>query len=187
MKHQYPHRDDWPNILIIAGTGRNSGKTSLAERIIRRYAKQLDITAVKISPHFHMGTPELIPLVSRDSFNLYEETARDGGKDSARMLAAGARKVYYLEVADPHLQEAFNVLSRLIGREVPVVIESPALRRSVIPGVYLVADHPQCANKKASVLNSVEHAEQLIRTDRDDLDAVVGRIFFRNSAWYFKQ
>ena len=42
-----------PNILTIAGTGRNVGKTTLACSIIKKMALNARITAIKITPHFH--------------------------------------------------------------------------------------------------------------------------------------
>ncbi len=47
-----------PNLLIIAGTGNKSGKTSMACRIIEQL-KHLEIVSVKITPHFHETTPGL--------------------------------------------------------------------------------------------------------------------------------
>jgi len=41
-----------PNLLLIAGTGNKSGKTTLACRVIEQF-RQSGISAVKITPHFH--------------------------------------------------------------------------------------------------------------------------------------
>jgi len=43
----------YPNILLVSGNGRNSGKTTLACKIIERFSKDHEITGLKISPHFH--------------------------------------------------------------------------------------------------------------------------------------
>ena len=53
-----------PNLLIIAGIGNKSGKTSMACRIIEQF-KTLDIVSVKITPHFHETTPGLVPIVEK--------------------------------------------------------------------------------------------------------------------------
>ncbi|MBK8884338.1 MAG: hypothetical protein IPN67_18855 [Bacteroidales bacterium] len=50
-----------PNLLLIAGTGTKSGKTTMACKIIRQFS-ELKITAIKITPHFHETTPGLLPV-----------------------------------------------------------------------------------------------------------------------------
>ena len=177
--------EHWRNVLLIAGTGRNSGKTTLAVKIIEGIAPLHDLYAVKISPHFHRGTSGLRPVHTSAHFNLYEEQGGDPGKDSARMVLAGAGKVYYVEVEDPHLEAAFKALSGLFPREAPVVIESPALRKVMTPGVYFIVDHPHCKEKKSEVLLSAKEAHAFINTDRADLDGVVGKLQFRKGSWSY--
>ena len=48
-----------PNLLIIAGTGNKSGKTTLACRMIEQF-RNPGLISVKITPHFHETTPGLI-------------------------------------------------------------------------------------------------------------------------------
>ncbi len=61
------------NLLLVAGTGTKSGKTSLACRIITQF-RDLGITAVKITPHFHETTPGLLARYEEQGFAIYEET-----------------------------------------------------------------------------------------------------------------
>ena len=44
---------DFPNMLIVRGTGRNVGKTLSACNIIKQLAEKHNPVGVKISPHFH--------------------------------------------------------------------------------------------------------------------------------------
>ena len=46
------------NLLLFAGTGTKSGKTTMACRIIAKFP-ELKITAIKITPHFHETTTGL--------------------------------------------------------------------------------------------------------------------------------
>ena len=55
------------NLLLIAGTGTKSGKTSMACKIIRQF-QELKITAIKITPHFHETTPGLLMLTEKEEF-----------------------------------------------------------------------------------------------------------------------
>ena len=40
------------NFLLVAGNGRNVGKTFLACEIIKQLSQKNEVTGVKISPHF---------------------------------------------------------------------------------------------------------------------------------------
>jgi uridine kinase len=96
-----------PNLLLIAGTGTESGKTSMACRIIEQFY-ELNITAIKISPHFHEATPGLKTLYEEKGYSIYEETNRDTIKDTSRMLRSGAAKVYFAKVLDDRLRFVFD-------------------------------------------------------------------------------
>ena len=174
------------NILLIAGTGRNSGKTTLALQVIGKFSNQHNMVAVKISPHFHRGTPGLDPIEINDRFSLYLEHDMAGTKDTARMKAAGANTVYYLEVFDIHLSEAFNVLSALLPPTAAVVVESPALGRIIKPGVYFIVDHPQTMYKKAEVLAGKHRADQFIDTASEDVEKVLLRLSFDDNGWHYQ-
>ena len=97
----------FPNLLLIAGTGTKSGKTSLACKIIKQF-RDLNITAIKISPHFHETTEGLISKSENKGYAIYEETNRETSKDTSRMLNAGAEKVYFAKVWDDQLFEVFK-------------------------------------------------------------------------------
>jgi uridine kinase len=77
-----------PNLLLIAGTGTRSGKTSMACRIIEQFS-DLKITAIKISPHIHERTDGLIPKTEKKGYSVYEETNSNTSKDTSRMLNSG--------------------------------------------------------------------------------------------------
>ena len=173
------------NILLIAGTGRNSGKTTLALQVIGKFSNQHDMVAVKISTHFHRGTPGLEPVETNNRFNLYLEHDMAGTKDTARMKAAGANTVYYLEVLDIHLSEAFNFLSALLPPTAPVVVESPALGRIIKPGVYFIVDHPQTVYKKPEILAGRKCASKFIDFAVEDIDVVLNHLAFEDNKWHY--
>lgn len=105
-----------PNLLLIAGTGTKSGKTSMACKLIEQFAEH-NITAIKITPHFHETTPGLRTVYEETGYSIYEETNSFTTKDTSRMLRSGAGKVYFAKVTDNQLLAAFNKLMGLmIGR-----------------------------------------------------------------------
>jgi hypothetical protein len=126
-----------PNLLLIAGTGTKSGKTTLACRIIEQF-KHLNITAIKITPHFHETTPGLQVIIEEPGYAIYEETNIESQKDTSRMLRAGAARVYYAKVLDDRLLFVFNKIKELIPEGTPIVCESPALRYFAEPGAFLI-------------------------------------------------
>jgi hypothetical protein len=141
------------NLLIIAGTSTNTGKTTIACRIISELSDQ-KITAIKITPHFHEITPGLITIEESAGYALYEETVRDSGKDTSRMLAAGAARVYYVQTTDEKLAEVFARLTKLIPEGSPLVCESPALRNYAEPGAFIImsSDNPDKKNNINNLL-----------------------------------
>jgi hypothetical protein len=134
-----------PNLLLIAGTGTKSGKTTLACRIIEQTA-DLKITAIKITPHFHETTPGLTLIHEEPGYAIYEETNTGSSKDTSRMLQAGASKVYFAKVLDESLLYVFNKILDLIPQGTPIICESPALRYHTEPGAFLIISS-QTTNK----------------------------------------
>ena len=126
-----------PNLLLIAGTGTKSGKTSVACRIIEQF-HNLNITAIKISPHFHETTPGLKTIREETGYAIYEETNRNTTKDTSRMLQSGACKVYFAKVLDNRLKFVFEKIMDFIPAGTPIICESPALRNFIDPGVFVI-------------------------------------------------
>jgi hypothetical protein len=139
------------NLLLIAGTGTKSGKTSMACKIIRQFP-ELRITAIKITPHFHETTSGLVTISEGTGYAIYEETERKGFKDTSRMVDAGAQKVYFAKVWDNQLFEVFNKIIKLIPEGTPIVCESPALRNFVEPGVFIIMT-TDTINKQKNISN----------------------------------
>ena len=69
-----------PELLLIAGTGRNSGKTTLVCHIIKKKCTCFPIVAIKITPHFHQEIESGRIIVERDELIIME--ARKTGKNA---------------------------------------------------------------------------------------------------------
>jgi hypothetical protein len=130
--------DALKNILLISGTGRNTGKTTFACKIITHFSKQFDLVALKISPHYHDTglTPE--QLVINTGYRIIKERDAESGKDSSRMLKAGARESIFIQCSDEYMLDAMNSLSAKILKDVPVICESGSLGDYLVPGVHLM-------------------------------------------------
>jgi hypothetical protein len=136
-----------PNLLLIAGTGNKSGKTTLACRIIAQLRNE-GVFAVKITPHFHETTPGLVILSESAGFSIYEETNTNTAKDTSRMLIAGAKRVFFAKVTDSDLLSAFRAILGYIPKGAPIVCESPALRYCIEPGIFVIIHSENSINNK---------------------------------------
>lgn len=126
-----------PRLVIVAGTGRKVGKTTVACRIIESFSKS-NITAVKISSHFHKPQ-EHLKLISRNSdYIIWEELSSNENKDSSRMLAAGATRSFYIQAEKDASVPAFEKLIDLLPYSGPIVCESPSLAKGVMPGALII-------------------------------------------------
>ena len=178
--------EEFKNLLLIAGTGRNTGKTLLASSIIERFSSDLKITGLKISPHFHSGTESLQSLYKNENFNIYQETSYTSAKDSSRMLKAGAHKVFYIECFDEFIKEAFESFLQMTDISGPVVCESPALRKYVRPGIFFIVDNNSNQNKKQDVLDLRQKADFFIETDKESFNLIINRIMYNQNGWELK-
>jgi endonuclease IV len=148
-----------PNLLIIAGTGNKSGKTTMACRIIEQF-KHLKIVSVKVTRHFHEITPGLVLISEKPGFSVYEESSRETQKDTSRMLRAGASRVLFAKVTDNSLSEAFAEILKHVPQGEPIICESPALRHYAEPGIFIIMTSSLKVNQKniKSLLN-LPHVE----------------------------
>jgi hypothetical protein len=136
-----------PNLLIIAGTGNKSGKTSIACRLIEQF-RHLEIVSVKITPHFHETTPGLVLISEKSGYSVYEEKNGDISKDTSRMLKAGASRVFFAKVTDNSLVKAFEEIMEHIPEGTPIICESPALRNYTEPGLFVIMTSYLKGNQK---------------------------------------
>ncbi len=131
------------NWLIIAGNGRNVGKTWLAEYCIQQLAFQYDVISLKIASHIHKLSADIKWIDGdQDNWMLGKETNRHSLKDSGRMLAAGASHSYYAQLkSDQYIPEILSYLNGHIKEDQIVICESAAIGQFIIPGLaFFVQD-----------------------------------------------
>lgn len=125
---------NFPNVLLIAGSGRNVGKTLLACHIIHSNA-EVPFWAVKISSHFHDIQHHVSPIAQSEGYFIGEETDEHSSKDSSRFLKAGAGRVFYIQANDEGLPKVADWMRSYIPLTVPVVVESAAIGGLIKPGM----------------------------------------------------
>ncbi|WP_319503122.1 hypothetical protein [uncultured Draconibacterium sp.] len=140
---------DYPNLLLIAGNGRNVGKTYFACRVIESLSKQAPITGLKITSHIHAHNSNDVLL--KDKHYLILQEKQITGKDSSLMLQAGAKQVFFVMAEPKYLPEAFDKLSAYLP-ETPIVCESGGLHDIIHPGLFYFIQLKETQVKKTQHL-----------------------------------
>ena len=170
------------NLLLIAGTGTRSGKTTMACRIIREF-REFKIIGIKITPHFHETTSGLLTVSEKSGYSIYEETDPESFKDTSRMLEAGASRVYFAKVCDDQLFKVFTEIMKLVPEGAPVICESPALRHFVEPGAFIIMTSNTINKyKDISNLQKLHHAMFQLE-ELDGIDTLP--LEFKDGSWFY--
>ena len=168
------------NILLISGSGRNVGKTSFIRQVIERNAFQKTV-AIKITPHFHEPTEGLVPISVTENYRIFQETSISSGKDSSLFLQAGAEKVFFIQTTDAYLAEAFRLTTAQLFAEQPIVVESAALRKILVPGLYLFI-RKKNEELKSSAIEMSALANSTVLSDGNEFSLNPKYIVF-NQTW----
>lgn len=174
-----------PNLLLIAGSGRKSGKTTLACAVINFFSSQFPLVGLKISPHFHQNKNVGDIIIDHKSFRIFRETSLSSNKDSSLMLAAGASQAYYIETTDQYLLVAFKKFLEFIQPDSPIVCESPALRKYSEPGIFLFMQGLDSTNPKADIRQIKQLADGIIELKEALAPRFLTSINFEKSGWSF--
>lgn len=127
------------NLILVAGAGRNVGKTLLSCQLIEKLSVNKSVDAVKISKHQHKLTGRLKKLVEEDGLLITEELDRDSPKDSSRFLRAGAKRSFFVICETSKLPQLAVWINDNCQRL--TVCESRALGAIVKPGSAVFVDN----------------------------------------------
>ena len=155
--------EQFENLLLISGTSQNTGKTTLACEIIKAWNDKNYIVALKISPHFHTILPNDKIISDSCKFIVIEEIFTESGKDSARMLQAGAQKSYFIMSKDENVKDAFDFIVNILPSESMMVCESGGLAKYINSGLSLLLTRNHQTPKTAS---RNQKADMKINTDQ---------------------
>jgi hypothetical protein len=185
-------------MLLLGAAGRNSGKTLLACNLIERYSGQLPIIAVKVTtihrrdetcPRGGEGCGVCASM--QGAYCITEETNRGLNKDTSRLLASGARKVYWLRAVKDHLREGITALLRLMPEEIALVCESNSLRAIVEPGVFLIVKAKNQGELKPSARKVLRSADRVVIFNPEGVgdnlfDISLDDIQFTHNRWFLR-
>lgn len=174
-----------PNFLIVSGNGRNTGKTSFICQAISSLSGTHQITAIKISPHFHPDDAKDI-IFHNAHFIIRKEKDAESPKDSSRMLKEGAKQVFYLEVLDTHIKDAFLKLQEIADLSGPVICESGGLRNIIEPSLFIILNRPNRSELKEGFKKLSPFANKIVMFSGKEFNFSPEEIFFEDNTWKIK-
>ncbi|MDR2468011.1 MAG: hypothetical protein LBD22_03530 [Spirochaetaceae bacterium] len=136
---------DTPQVILLGSSGRNSGKTALAEYLIQHFKNTMPVIALKVTsierhdslcPRGGAGCGAC--SLDGSDFMLSEETAAGTIKDTQRLLAAGAARVFWLRSLRSALKTAFCTFLEAIPSNALLICESNSLRRYIQPALFIM-------------------------------------------------
>ncbi|MGD8501858.1 MAG: molybdenum cofactor guanylyltransferase [Phycisphaerales bacterium] len=178
-------------MLMIGSAGTNVGKTELACAVLRKFSKNSrDIVGIKVTTikekdgQCPRGGEGCGVCSSLDGvYRLTEETDSTSDKDTARLLAAGASRVFWLRVVKTHLEEGATALLDTIGPDATSICESNSLRQAVEPGLFLMAKSNDLKVWKSSALQVREYADRIVVSTGSSFDFDIDRVKLVGGKW----
>jgi molybdopterin-guanine dinucleotide biosynthesis protein len=163
-------------LVMVGGHTRNLGKTSVVEGIIRGLP-EFNWTAVKITQFGHgicsVNGEACGCAVSEHQFSITEERHKDTGTDTARFLAAGARRSLWVRTKQGDLFAALPAFREKIEGDEFVIVESNSLRRFMNPALYLQVLDTSNPDFKLSAQQLFELSDAFILVSRPDAAPVL--------------
>jgi len=152
-----------PAMVMIGGNSRNSGKTTLACKIIKKLSTAHDVIGLKVTSirpqeeKFHGNHAEEVTA----DYTIYTESDSNSDKDTSKMLKAGASRVFYIRATDIFLEKALlHFVSMYINNQV-IVCESRSLRKIVKPGLFLMMMKLDATSKTKDVSEYLSLADKV--------------------------
>ena len=171
-------------MLLIGSTSKKSGKTTFVCRIIQKFSKKniitIKVTTVKKNDkNFHHDSS----VAETKDFIITEETQNNTNKDTSRMLAAGASRVFWLRAERKCLKNGFTALLEKIGGDAICVCESNSLRQIVKPGLFIMVKDRNCRQLKPSAKQVLNFADRIITNYDNGFDVCLKDLRLAGDKW----
>lgn len=152
-------------IVVVGGHSRNVGKTSVVVGLIAALP-EMRWTAFKITQFGHgvcSANGEPCDCETADhTIAVSEERAGASGTDSARYLAAGALRSFWVRTRQGALAEAMPRIRKELERAENAVIESNSILRFLRPDIYLSVLDPTVEDFKDSARLYLDRADAVL-------------------------
>ncbi|HVC90074.1 MAG TPA: hypothetical protein VND66_05560 [Acidobacteriaceae bacterium] len=152
-------------IVVVGGHTRNIGKTSVVAGLIAALP-ELEWTAFKVTQFGHgicsaNGEP-CDCETDAHTVAVTEERSAESGTDSARFLAAGAVRSFWVRTRQGQLAEAMPRVRKELGRARNVILESNSIVRFLKPDLYLTVLDPEIRDFKPSAQYFLDRADAVL-------------------------
>jgi len=175
---------------MVGAVDRGAGKTKFVCSLIRRFGSQCNIIGIKVTAieDAKSGCPRGVSDCGVCSsleghFYITEETDSQADKDTCRMLASGAGRVFWLKALKAHLEEGIAALLNIIGDDAVSVCESNSLRKVVEPGLFIMVKGCGTQNHKVSAKDVIRCADRIVFFDGNEFDIDADEIKFADGKW----
>ncbi len=160
-------------LIVVGGHTRSIGKTQLVCDVISAFPRA-NWLAGKITQYGHgvcaQNGENCDCAPDEHVCAINWETNRDTGTDSARFLAAGARRSFWLRTKQGFLAEGLPLLRAALQQAIeaggaelpPVIVESNSLLQFLKPSLYFAVVDPAKEDFKDSARAVVDRADALV-------------------------
>ena len=102
------------------------------------------------------------------------------------MLAAGADHVFLIISSEQFLMPAFGALVKFMPENVPVICESPALRRFFEPDLFFIMKHSNNSDTEEKKIDDLLPLASIVLAMKD-IDAAIESVGLdENNCWVLK-
>jgi hypothetical protein len=156
-------------IVVVGGHTRNIGKTSVVAGLIASLP-QMEWIAFKVTQFGHgicsaNGEP-CDCETNAHTVAVTEEHSCISGTDSARFLAAGAVRSYWVRTRQGQLGEAMPRVRKELARAKNAILESNSIMRFLKPDLYLTVLDPGIRDFKPSAQYFLDRADAVLWSGR---------------------
>jgi hypothetical protein len=151
--------------IVVGGHTRNIGKTSVVAWLIRALP-EMHWTAFKVTQFGHgICSADGKPCdceTDEHTVAVSEERDAASGTDSARYLAAGAMRSFWVRTRQGQLADAMPRLRKEIALAENAILESNSVLRFLRPDIFLSVLDPEISDFKESALHYLERADAVL-------------------------
>lgn len=187
-------RQRLPGWLVIGATGRNSGKSDLACAVIARLHGAHRIVGVKVTtisgdetacPRGGEGCGACSGL--EGEFDIREESGSQPGKDTTRMLEAGARRAFWVRCLSGGMRAALAALSPRLGHGTLVVAESNSLVEEAKPDLFLMVSPAGAIAVKPTARAVLPFAQRIVDSRDRAFDLDLRHLAVVDGEWHLAE
>lgn len=152
-------------IVVVGGHTRNIGKTSVVAGLIAALPEKQWI-AFKVTQFGHgICSAHGEPCDCETDAHILavsEERSTTSGTDSARFLAAGAVRSFWVRTRQDQLAEAMPRVRKEIAAAKNAIVESNSILRFLRPDIYLTVLNPSVEDFKSSAQYFLDRADAVV-------------------------